>query len=211
MKKIAKLFFAAAIAIATSCNTDFMNVAPRDRLTDAVVWSDPALVEAFVNEMYRGLNHGIRELMVGSLADESHFIHNYGSAQVVQSILTPADIGAWGRGDFDSYRWTELYRRIRQVNMFFENIDDVPFDNESWRQRMKGEVHFLNAYFYHNLVRLHGGVPIIDRTFELSDEFLVERSSLADCIDYIVSECDNAAALLPLQHPDEHIGRATKG
>src|SRR5690606_30257524 len=67
MKKIAKLFFAAAIAIATSCNTDFMNVEPRDRLTDAAVWSDPALVEAFVNEMYRGLNHGIRELMVGSL------------------------------------------------------------------------------------------------------------------------------------------------
>ncbi len=211
MKKIAKLFFAAAIAIATSCNTDFMNVEPRDRLTDAVVWSDPALVEAFVNEMYRGLNHGIRELMMGSLADESHFIHNYGSSQVVLSNLTPADIGAWGRGDFDSYRWSELYRRIRQVNLFKENIDDVPFDDESWRDRMKGEVHFLTAYFYHNLVRLHGGVPIIEKAYGLEDDFLVSRNTLQECIDYIVSECDKAAALLPLVHSDASIGRATKG
>src|SRR5690606_40483973 len=105
MKKIAKLFFAAAIAIATSCNTDFMNVEPRDRLTDAVVWSDPALVEAFVNEMYRGLNHGIRELMMGSLADESHFIHNYGSAQVVQSNLTSGDIGSFDLDDFAEFNW----------------------------------------------------------------------------------------------------------
>ena len=188
-----------------------MNVAPRDRLTDAVVWSDPALVEAFVNEMYRGLNHGIRELMMGSLADESHFIHNYGSAQVVLSNLTPADIGAWGRGDFESYRWDELYRRIRQANLFKENIDDVPFDDESWRDRMKGEVHFLTAYFYHNLVRLHGGVPIIEKVYDLDDDFLVSRNTLQECIDYIVSECDKAAALLPLVHSDASIGRATKG
>src|SRR5690606_2608457 len=211
MKKIAKLFFAAAIAIATSCNTDFMNVEPRDRLTDAVVWSDPALVEAFVNEMYRGLNHGIRELMMGSLADESHFSHNYGSAQVVLSNLTPADIGAWRRGDFESYRWDELYRRIHQANLFKENIDDVPFDDESWRDRMKGEVHFLTAYFYHNLVRLHGGVPIIEKVYDLDDDFLVSRNTLQECIDYIVSECDKAAALLPLVHSYASIGRATKG
>ncbi|MFO7257876.1 MAG: RagB/SusD family nutrient uptake outer membrane protein [Bacteroidota bacterium] len=213
MKHIRKIYLAIAFFTFGSCNTEFLNVDPPGNLSDAVVWNDPALVEAFVNEMYRGLNHGIRELMVGSLADESHFIHNYGSAQVVQSILTPADIGSWNRGDFESYRWTELYRRIRQVNLFFENIDEVPFDgNEGWRERMKGEVHFLNAYFYHNLVRLHGGVPIVERTFDLSDDFLVARSSLADCIDYIVSECDKAAAILPLQHDDpKHIGRATRG
>ena len=111
MKHIRKIYLAIAFFTFGSCNTEFLNVDPPGNLSDAVVWNDPALVEAFVNEMYRGLNHGIRELMVGSLADESHFIHNYGSAQVVQSILTPADIGSWNRGDFESYRWTEPYRR----------------------------------------------------------------------------------------------------
>lgn len=212
MKNIIKYILTLTLFLhASSCNTDFLNVEPQDRLTDAAVWSDPNLVEAFVNEMYRGLNHGIRELMAGSLADESHFIHNYGSSQVVQSNLTPSDIGAWNRGDFAEFRWIELYQRIRQVNMFFENIDEVPFDDETWRDRLKGEAHFLRGYFYHNLVRLHGGVPIVEKTFNLSDDFLVPRNTLAESIQFIVSEADAAANLLPDTHEAADIGRATKG
>lgn len=212
MKNIIKYILTLTLFLhASSCNTDFLNVEPQDRLTDAAVWSDPNLVEAFVNEMYRGLNHGIRELMAGSLADESHFIHNYGSSQVVQSNLTPSDIGAWNRGDFSEFRWIELYQRIRQVNMFFENIDEVPFDDETWRDRLKGEAHFLRGYFYHNLVRLHGGVPIVEETFGLSDDFLVARNTLAESVQFIVDEADAAAALLPETHEAADIGRATKG
>lgn len=211
MKNVLKIFLGINFLLVSSCNTDFMNVTPRDRISDASVWTDPSLTEAFVNEMYRGLNHGLRELMTSSLADESQFIHNYGSTQIVQSNLTPADIGSWNRGDFDEFRWTVLYSRIRQTNMFFENIDDVPFDDEAKRERLKGEVHFLRAYFYHNLVRLHGGVPIVEKTFGLSDDFLVPRNTLEESINFIVEEADKAAAILPLTHSSENIGRATKG
>ena len=86
---------------------DFLKVTPEDRFGEVSVWKDPALVEAFVNEMYRGLNHGFSELMLGSLADESQFIHNYGSAQVVQSNLTSADVGSFARGDFDEFNWND--------------------------------------------------------------------------------------------------------
>ncbi|MFZ6011071.1 MAG: RagB/SusD family nutrient uptake outer membrane protein [Bacteroidota bacterium] len=214
MKNIIKIFLVIVLLLpAASCNQDFLNVEPQDRLSDAAVWNDPALAEAFVNEMYRGLGHGIKELMAGSMADESHFIHNYGSAQVVQSNLTPADIGSWGRGDFEEFRWGDLYRRIRQINLFFENIDKVPTEDTDWKDRMKGEVHFLNAYFYHNLVRLHGGVPLVKKTFGLKDDFFVSRNTLEECIQYIVDEADLAASLLPLNYgvSPEDIGRATKG
>jgi starch-binding outer membrane protein, SusD/RagB family len=157
MKNYLKYLIAVTLLLpATSCDTDFLNVTPEDRVKSEDVWKDPALVEAFVNEIYRGLNHGIRELMLGSLADESHFIHNYGSAQVVQSNVTASDLGSFTRGDFEEFNWTVLYTRIRQVNVFLENIESVPFEaaQEDWKDRMKGEVHFLNAYFYHNLVRL---------------------------------------------------------
>ena len=77
MKNIIKYILGFSLLFySTSCDTDFLNVNPEDRFSEDVVWQDPNLVEAFVNEMYRGLNHGIRELMLGSLADESHFIHN---------------------------------------------------------------------------------------------------------------------------------------
>lgn len=216
MKNYLKYLIAVAFLLqATSCDTDFLNVTPEDRVKADDVWKDPALAEAFVNEIYRGLNHGIRELMLGSLADESHFIHNYGSAQVVQSNVTPSDLGSFNRGDFEEFSWNVLYTRIRQVNLFMENIEKVPFDpsQADWKDRMKGEVHFLNAYFYHNLVRLYGGVPLIKRTFNLEDEFMVERSSLDESIAYVVEQCDLAASLLPDDYngsPDD-IGRVTRG
>jgi hypothetical protein len=201
------------VLYSASCDNDFLNVKPEDRFNETAVWQDPGLVEAFVNEMYRGLNHGLRELMLGSLADESQFIHNYGSAQVVQSNLTSGDIGSFERGDFEEFNWPVLYARIRQINLFLENIEEVEFDDEEWKDRLKGEVHFLNAYFYHNLVRLYGGVPLVTKAYELQDEFIIPRSSLQECIDYIVSEADLAASLLPTAYSDGNgdIGRATKG
>jgi len=214
MKNSIKYIFGIILFLnTTSCNQDFLNVVPEDRFGDVSVWQDPALVEAFVNEMYRGLNHGIRELMLGSLADESQFIHNYGSAQVVQSNLTSADVGSFSRGDFEEFNWTVLYARIRQINLFLENIEGVPFVDESWRQRLIGEVHFLNAYYYHNLVRLYGGVPLVKKAYALQDDFLIARSSLDESIQYIVDECDLAASLLPLSYTtgSSDIGRATKG
>lgn len=197
----------------TSCDTDFLNVKPEDRFNETAVWQDPGLVEAFVNEMYRGLNHGLRELMLGSLVDESQFIHNYGSTQIVQSNLTSGDIGSFDRGDFEEFNWPVLYARIRQINIFLENIDEVEFDDEEWKERLKGEVHFLNAYFYHNLVRLYGGVPLVTKAYDLQDEFMISRSSLQECIDYIVEEAELAASLLPAEYASGagDIGRATKG
>lgn len=215
MKKFLNYIVAITLLlIVGSCNNnDFLNPQPEDRFSDVAVWQDPALVEAYVNQMYRGLNHGLRELMLGSLADESQFIHNYGSAQVVQSNLTSADVGSFSRGDFDEFRWIILYRNIRNINLFMENIDEVPFTDESWRERMKGEVHFLNAYFYHNLVRLYGGVPLVKRTFELEDDFLIPRNSLDESIQYIIEQSDLAASLLPDTYTggSNDIGRATKG
>lgn len=211
MKKIVKYILGITLLLSSSCNTDFLNVQPQDRLSDAAVWADPALAEAFVNEIYRGLNHGLRDQNVGSMADESQFIHNGRTTQVVQSNLTPADIGSWDNGQFDEFRWIVLYTRIRQINTFFENIERVPFDNPSQKDRLKGEVHFLNAFFYFNLVRLHGGVPIVTRTFALKDDFLIPRNTLAESMEYVVKECDAAAALLPLTHEAKNIGRATKG
>src|SRR5918993_544978 len=106
MKNILKYCLGITMVLyTTSCNQEFLNVNPEDRFSEEVVWQDPALVEAFVNEMYRGLNHGLRELMLGSLVDESQFIHNYGSTQVVQSTISPGDLGSFTRGDFDEFNW----------------------------------------------------------------------------------------------------------
>lgn len=211
MKNLKRAIFLIVLTVLiNACSQDFLNLNPQDRITESAVWSDPNLVELFVNEMYRGLGHGHHEAELGSMVDESHFIHNYGTNQVVASLITPSDIGQWNEGNQNAYRWSQVYGYIRNAVMFQENIDEVPFEDEAWRDRLKGEVHFLIAYYYHNLVRLHGGVPIITRTFDLVDEFEVPRNTLKECIDHIISNADAAYALLPLkwEYGDANFGRA---
>ena len=212
MKNIQKILFIVVLSVLmNSCDSDFLNVAPKDSISDISVWGDPNLTELFVNEMYRGLGHGHHEAEVGSMVDESHFIHNYGTNQVVQSIISPSDLGQWNAGNQNAYRWSQVYQYIKNANMFMENIDDVPFDDEDWRARLKGEVHFLTAYYYHNLVRLHGGIPIITRTYTLDEEdYNVPRNSLKECVDYIVTNADAAAAILPVRWEGANLGRANK-
>jgi len=211
MKNIPKILLIVILALViNSCNSDFLNTTPSDSLSETAVWSDPVLVELFVNEMYRGIGHGHHECEVGSMTDESHFIHNYGTNQVVASLITPSDIGQWNASNQNAYRWPKVFTYLRNANMFMENIDDVPFTDEALRSRLKGEVHFLIAFYYHNLVRTHGGVPIITKTYGLTDDFEVPRNSLKECVDYIVENCDKAAALLPIMQEGANLGRANK-
>src|SRR5690606_5462197 len=94
------------------------------------------------------------------------------------------------------HMWPRLYELIRYCNIAIENVDRSPVDEEL-KNRIKGEVHFLRAYHYHQLVKLYGGVPLIKETFNLSDNFELPRDNYAECIDFIAEECDKAASLLP--------------
>lgn len=76
---------------------------------------------------------------------------------------------------------------------------------------MIGEVRFLRAWLYYNLTGLYGGVPIISKSYTLTDEFKAPRDSYENCIKFIVDDLDQAANLLPVVQSGENLGRATKG
>lgn len=200
-----------ALGVLTGCGDQILDLTPQDQLSDEAIWGDPALTEAYLNDIYLGLGHGLYEIMLSSLTDESHFIHGYGTPDIVQSIISPGARGAFDDWRFDHYDWPNLYSRIRQVNIFLEQIDEAEIDDEALRQRMKGEALFLRAYFYHNLLRMYGGVPIVTKVYALSDDFEVTRNSFQETVDFIVSEATAAAELLPPTQTGRDLGRATRG
>jgi hypothetical protein len=212
MKQYLRSGAAAAVLLlgVTACDNSVLNVTPKDQLSDQVVFSDPNLAETFLNDIYRGMGHGIYEIMLSSMTDESHFIHNYNTEKVVQSIISPSDRGAVDDGRFNHFDWSDNYSRIRQANTFLQGLEGSEFD-AAMKQRMEGEVRFLRAYFYHNLLRMYGGVPIIDKVYSLNDEFGVARNTFQETLDFVVSEATAAAELLPVAHGGSGVGRATKG
>lgn len=216
MKRIYYWIFSAAVVVsAASCKKDFLNVAPLDRYSDEQVWKDPAVAQTFVNNIYLGIPHGFSNIMMSSMTDETMYNADFGSSNVTKSQMTPSDLsifepGFWTANRQRGVQWSIAYKFVRAANLFFEKIETASF-GDAEKNRMKGEVHFLRAYLYHNLVSMYGGVPIIKKTFGLKDDFNVARDSYEESVKFIVSDLDAAANLLPLTQSGNDKGRATKG
>ncbi len=179
----------------TSCNDSFVNTKPLDQLSESVVWTDPSLAEAFVTELYGGLgNGGFDEQMLASLTDEASFTHpGRNITTITESRSQPADPG-WINGTLS---WQQMYVRIRACNVALDNLKKATTFPKATVDRLNGETKFMRAYYYHQLVRYYGGVPIVDKSFSLADtEFLSKRNTMKECIAFIEKECDESAALL---------------
>lgn len=212
MRKFIKINL-AIIAFSTficSCNK-ILDVEPLDQITSDAVWKDTALMQAFVNNIYPTIGKGEFNSTSGlsDLADES--IWTNGAQAVVQSTMTSSNLDVLGGSRFDYLVWGTLYSAIRNCNDFLVNSAQSPYANAQSTQRMRGEVYFLRGYFYHNLMRTYGGVPLITKVYGLKDSTSKARNTFEETIDFIVNDADSAAALLPLAYDGSHVGRATKG
>lgn len=217
MKKNQIWACAALLAAGLSFNacSDILDQDPLDSFTDAAVWGDLALAEAFLNDCYQyteGENQN--GVLYSNYTDESYHMHGYGTETYTTGLLTPDryNIG-WTEGKGEA--WRHYYSGIKGCNMLLERIADTPAHSErevEWKDEIIGQAHFLRAFYYHYLYGLYGRVPIIDHTFAVDAEFNETRADMDAVADFIVADCDKAASLLPVRyHDDSDFGRATRG
>jgi len=201
--------FILCIMICTSsCKKDFLDTKPSTEFSGDDIWNDPNLIEAFVNGIYLNVDNpanGGDGLLKGEFVDEMHD-QWFSFFEFNNSLITPDNLASWPHEN-----WDKLYKNIRSCNIYFSKINGAKIDDAQLKDRMTGEVHFLRAYLYHQLVSLYGGVPIIKKAYGLNDVFAVKRDSYSDCINFISKECDSAALLLPLVQSGSNQGRVTKG
>lgn len=111
--------------------------------------------------------------------------------------------------------WENAYRSIRAANDFLANVDVVPVDANAPNtiQYWKAEARFIRAMNYFEMIKRYGGVPLIgDKILTPDDNLQVPRNTFAQCVDYIVSECDAIKTLLRLEPVvDTDLGRITRG
>ncbi len=112
--------------------------------------------------------------------------------------------------------WEAAYKGIRQVSIFIQNIDNNKAFNEKDRADMKGQAHFLRAYFYWIMLRTYGPVPIVpDEGVDYTQEYNViaqARNTYDECANYISDELVKAAGMLPVEkRPAEEVVRPTRG
>ncbi len=189
-----------------SCGTDFLDTKPVDKVPSELTWSDGPLSQAFVFNVYSFLGYGgFEEQMLAAYTDEAMFTHAGRNINTfTEGIENPSNL-AWFS---PTYEWKKMYTAIREANVAIENLPISTFEDTALRDKLLGESYFLRAYYYHQLVRFYGGVPIVKTSYGLNEDYTIVRSTFEECVNFIVSDLDQAATLLDGLTMDP--GRASK-
>lgn len=103
--------------------------------------------------------------------------------------------------------WRWMYAGITRVNLIFANKDNIEFSDKA---RIMAEASFLRAYYYFELVKFFGGVPlIVDRNIGPGEVSSIPRASAAEVYAQIENDLQAAAEVLAWSVPVK--GRITKG
>lgn len=201
------LIIIVALLTLVSCE-DVFNISPQDKISENDVWNDESLIRLYMNACYtKAYEQGLfRTTQIGHATDELHSI----KGSVYYYIITRGELTADNVTTVHDYLddWKKAYSLIRDINIFFDKIEGSPVGSDT-KTEMTGEMKFMRAYMYAQLIWRYGGVPLIKDVYGLADDYSVQRNSYDDCVDYIVSELDDAITMLPDQQTGNDLGKAS--
>ncbi|MEO6685150.1 MAG: RagB/SusD family nutrient uptake outer membrane protein [Dyadobacter sp.] len=220
MRKLINIILLSSLYLLNSCNSDILDQLPKDSLSDATVWTDPQAATQFVNGIYGSMPSGFDRnyqgwgkglYLLDAASDDGDLCFPWTTVEALQSgNFLPSSSPL-------PEMWTDYYALVRRTNVALANLDKL--SDETIKSRLKGEVYYLRAYIYQELLRLYGmrstgaeptGVPLISKALSSNDSLQIPRSTYTQVVSFITEDLDKAATLLPLKGETD-AGRATKG
>jgi starch-binding outer membrane protein, SusD/RagB family len=192
--KYSIVFIALIIVTTLSCDKGFLNTQPLDKISSEATWSDGPLAQAFVFNVYSFLGYGgFEEQANAAYTDEAMFTHAGRNINTFnEGTESPSNL-AWMSA---TYEWGNMYLAIRQANVAISRLPTATFTDATLKDRLLGEAKFLRAYYYHQLLRNYGGVPLIDKPYGLNEDYKAARNTFEETVNFIVKDLDAAITLL---------------
>ena len=108
--------------------------------------------------------------------------------------------------------WNTNYNGIMRANTVIKKIEEKGFiiTDRAMRNRLKAEARFLRAFYYFDLVRWFGRVPVFDHPLSPSEALSIPRSPVSKVYDLIISDLEYAEDSLETYYAPSDLGRATK-
>jgi len=192
----------------TSCD-DFLDRAPSVNLSEDAVFTNYVNAQAFEADIYSGLTQRFNAVgdylpvPMSSASDESESNAGYFGTKVF-------NMGNYDGADANIYFY---YSAIRKANLFLKNSERVPYPDAKTKEKMLGEVYFLRAFYYNEMLKRFGGMPILTENdlFVPGDNLMRPRDSYRDCFKFIMDDLNKAINYLPVTLNANEYGRATKG
>ena len=151
---------------------------------------DEAWTYEYFNEGIKGLVSGIyAQVYTDQFASNSAFFLA-GATDEAQYALESGAVntyinGGWSPANPNDRLWTKSYTAIADANMFLEKLDQA--DISEWKynpnygdwvaqlELFPYEVRFLRAYYYFELFKAYGDVPLVTTTLTNAQANSVER------------------------------------
>ncbi|TXK48994.1 RagB/SusD family nutrient uptake outer membrane protein [Pontibacter qinzhouensis] len=199
-----------------ACKEDFLEVSPENFISSNNYFQTEADFTQAVNATYAPLRivYGGAYIMGEMRSDNTHYIFNNSNrGNLVREEI--ADFMDNPTAAPVQEKWMGNYRIISYANQVLSRIDAATFA-DNVKGNLKGQVLFLRALAYFDLVQYFGDVPLLlEPTFGAADEILNvhstrTRTPKAEVYAQIIKDATDAAALLPAKDQQER-GRATSG
>ena len=209
------LFIFLAVSVLPSCQKDFLERTPGVALSEDALFADPVLAAQFADKAYtfliddyvrfdthRGASSQASDEAVSGTANSSIRYLNQGlfhdHSDRVASLNDIRDV------------WARAYSGIRQANVMITKMPIVPWTGVQDKVRIEGEMHFIRAFLYFELIKRFGGVPLITRAYEVNENLDLPRNTYQECVNLVLADLA-AAETLPLEYDNANYGRATLG
>jgi starch-binding outer membrane protein, SusD/RagB family len=218
MKNLKILVLFVVIFISISCKKTYLDLEPKTNYTYYNFPNNEAQLEQLVTGMYRQLIPVYNSYMwtFGEmLSDNSSYRFNTTANN--QSIRATLDLDEFTSNPSESTidaAYRDFYEGISRSHIVLTNIDKITFQSDSVKSSRIGEAKFFRAFYYFNLVRLYGDVPLINELILAPNPNVASqypRKPVQQIYDeVIIPDALDAIARLPLTVPGNQKGRLVK-
>lgn len=190
MKKIFYPFI--ALLLCTSSCKDVLNISDLNSLDENEVWQDANLVNAYLASVYPLFGNWVAGIDNNS--------------EQLAGITFPLDAVTVNSTNYKAWDYTT----IRRINTGLVKISESTGLTEDQKSAFRGQLLFMRAYVYFNMVKHHGGVPYITVPQNLeTDDLNTPRNTTLECFEFMVKDLDEAIGLLPatIEKSSENYGK----
>jgi starch-binding outer membrane protein, SusD/RagB family len=210
MHKVILLILFGSLFVA--CKKDFLTIAPQSQVTEANFYKTTADITIALTAAYASLQsssqyngHFVTMMETrGDNVEDQNPGGNAGRDYNIDRFTAKSDNVAI------SGAWSSLYNAIARCNTTLAHLDVVT--NTTLQSQYEGELRFLRALHYFNIVRLWGAAPLVLKPATTEESKMLTRNSVAEIYTAIEEDLTKATSLLPAVFTEKtDIGRATAG
>ncbi|WP_418263222.1 RagB/SusD family nutrient uptake outer membrane protein [Flavobacterium faecale] len=202
-----KLLILFSILSLSSCS-DYIEVDNLNQISSENFYRDETELNLAINGCYSTLRGPIAfEWMLSEIRSDNTFMNNTGTTNAQNLQVYSNDV--FQAPSFDLFienYWATSYTSIRSINALLQGLKTsynpttgtIDYNgsvsvSEAIRKRTAGEASFMRAYHYFNLVRLYGGVFLLDRPVSSEEALNIKRATVDDIYKFIIADLKNAS------------------